>query len=436
VPLRSTGDARYERSPSPRDRGTGRLWTPAARTAGRPAERVVPSVAALRGSAGGPIGVTVVSRRNRRDPFEGFTDVQEIGSGAFATVYRAVDVASGSPVALKVLHTPDDRSFDDRVLQLEARALGAVSNHPHIVTLHRAVLRADGHPMLILELCETSLADRLVAAGPLPIRDAVGTAIKLAGALETAHRAGVLHRDLKPSNVLTTAYGEPVLADFGIAGLREASAGGSRQSGLTVHHAPPEVLLGSNATAASDVYGLASTVYEAIDGYPPFFVTRGEDPANVQRRIISDAPPRLEAPGTTPGLRDLLRRALAKDPADRPASALAFAQELRELERAAGWPLTPCRIDGLTDLPPLPPPSPPTSAPDRAAASSGLPSLDLPPLDAVDPVERRLAPRDGSRPRVLPGRQAPLLEPPRDPNADLPPPSGPRRNLPPPGDAG
>jgi eukaryotic-like serine/threonine-protein kinase len=99
------------------------------------------------------------------------------------------------------------------------------------VTLHRAVLRDDGYPMLVIELCGGSLADRLAASGPLPVAEAIAIAVKLAGALETAHRAGVLHRDLKPSNVLTTVYGEPVLADFGIAGLREATAGGSQLSG-------------------------------------------------------------------------------------------------------------------------------------------------------------------------------------------------------------
>jgi serine/threonine protein kinase len=368
-------------------------------------------------------------QRRRGGPFTGFTDVHEVGRGAFATVYRAVDRASGSPVALKVLHAADHRRVDAHALQLEARALGAVSDHPHIVTLHRAVLREDGDPMLVLELCDGSLADRVATTGPLGVREAIATAVKLAGALETAHRAGVLHRDLKPSNVLTTVYAEPVLADFGIAGLREATAGGSSQrSGRSVHHAAPEVLLGAPASAASDVYGLASTLYELLDGHAPFFVTAGEDAAEVQRRIISGTPPRLEAPGTSPALRELLRRALAKDPAARPSSALAFAQELRELERDAGWPLTPCRVDGLGDLPPLPRPRPavgttddldPTDLdPTRSGGAAdrthrGVPSLglDVPPLDQVTGVDRHLEPRPGpTGRRFLPTRDAPLYE--------------------------
>jgi serine/threonine protein kinase len=392
------------------------------RTDGRAGSGVTYPHRALRGSAGGAIGHSVASRRKRPDPFAGFTDVHEIGQGAFATVYRAVDASSGSPVALKVLHAADSRRFDEAILQLEAQALGAVSHHPHIVTLHRATLRADGYPMLVLELCEVSLVERLATAGPLPIHEAIGTAVKLAGGLETAHRAGVLHRDLKPSNVLITVYGEPVLADFGIAGLREATSGGSRLSGLTVHHASPEVLLGSSATAASDVYGLASTLYELLDGHAPFFVTLDEDPADVQRRIITDQPPRLEAPGATPALRDLLRRALAKDPAERPPSALAFAQELREIERIAGWPLTSCRVDGVTDLPPLPTRAQPAAVLGRAAATTGVPDLGLGarPLDDVAPVDRSLERPERDRHPFLPGRAAPLLDPPDEPAAGTP----------------
>lgn len=352
-------------------------------------------------------------RRRDEDPFEGFSDVHRIGEGAFATVYRAIDTASGSPVALKVLHGAGTR-YDDHLLRQEARALGAASDHPHIVTLHRAVLRADGYPMLVLELCGGSLADRLRTAGPLEVAEAIAIAVKLAGALESAHRAGVLHRDLKPSNVLTTVYGEPVLADFGIAGLREATSGGSQLSGLTVHHASPEVLLGSTASVASDIYGLASTLYELVDGHAPFFVTAGEDPADVQRRIITDLPPRLEAPGASPALRDLLRRALSKDPLERPPTALAVAQELREIERAAGRPPTPCRVDGLSEILPLPPRAERAALLGEAAATTGVPELGLEarPLDEVTPVDRTLERPDRTGPEVLPARQARLLPPP------------------------
>jgi serine/threonine protein kinase len=356
--------------------------------------------------------VTVLGRRRQRDPFAGFDEVVEVGRGAFATVYRATEVGTARPVAVKVLHGLAPAGPDLEALEMEARALGTVSEHPNIVTLHRTVLRADGQPMLVMELCTGSLADRLARTGPIPVREAVAIGVKLAGALESAHRAGVLHRDLKPSNVLLTAYGEPVLADFGIAGLHGTASGRSRLSGLTVHHAAPEVLLGSEATPPSDVYGLASVLHELLTGHPPFFVTDEEDAAAVQRRIIVDPPPRLAAPGATAPLRDLLRRAMDKDPGRRPASALELAQRLRALERDAGWPTTPCLIDGLDDLPPIAPEVDPPAGDDggRTAAETG-PRLGLSagPLGGGPAPGRRLAPVPGRRREALPGRDAPLL---------------------------
>jgi serine/threonine protein kinase len=354
----------------------------------------------------------VLGRRRQRDPFAGFDEVVEVGRGAFATVFRATEVGTARPVAVKVLHGQALSGPDLEALEVEARALGAVSEHPNIVTLHRTVLRSDGRPMLVMELCTGSLADRLARTGPIPVREAVAFGVKLAGALESAHRAGVLHRDLKPSNVLLTEYGEPVLADFGIAGLHGTASGRSRLSGLTVHHAAPEVLLGSEATPASDVYGLASILHELLTGHAPFFVTDEEDAAEVQRRIIVDPPPRLTAPGATAPLRDLLRRAMDKDPDQRPASALELAQRLRALERDAGWPTTPCRIDGFDDLPPLEAEADPSAGgrADRPAAETG-PSLGLSATQLGDgpAPERRLAPVQRRTREALPGRDAPLL---------------------------
>jgi serine/threonine protein kinase len=205
-----------------------------------------------------------------------------------------------------------------------------------------------------------------------------------------------------------TVYDEPVLAGFGIAGLRGTASERARLSGLTLHHAAPEVLLGSEATPASDVYGLASVLHELLTGHAPFFVTDEEDAAALQRRIIVDAPPRLAAPGATAPLRDLLRRAMHKDPARRTGSALELAQQLRALEQQAGWPITTCRVDGLDHLPP------PQQFGERAVTGSGVtgvPALGLParPLREVA-ADRRELPRPDPRDRgYLPGRDAPLL---------------------------
>jgi serine/threonine protein kinase len=305
-------------------------------------------------------------RRGKQDPFEGFRDVEPIGQGAFAQVYRATDEYTGQPVALKILNVEASKRLDTAAFDLEARALGTVNDHPNIVTLYRAVARPHHAPMLVMELCQGSLADELYRNGPLPVQQVVAIGVKLCGALETAHRAGILHRDLKPQNLLITRYGEPALADFGVAALRDAAAGSSSPlSGLTLLHAAPEVILGHQASPASDVYGLVSTLYELLGGHAPHFITADEDPAVVQRRVLNDPPPALQAPDVTRRLADLVTQALGKTPDGRPSSAKDLAQQLRLVERECGWSLTSCRIAGEGDLPipDAPPPPPPAPGP-------------------------------------------------------------------------
>jgi hypothetical protein len=359
-----------------------------------------------------------VFRRDDGDPFDGYTEVERIGGGTFATVHRGVDATTGQPVALKLLNVAAGARFDHEAFDREARALGTLGSHPNIVTLHRASIQTGGQPLLVLELCEGSLADRLASHGPLELREVVSIGVRLAGALETAHRAGILHRDLKPHNVLTTRYDEPALADFGVAELRDAVSGGTPSSGMTVLHAAPEVILGHPATPASDIYALVSTLYELLHGHAPHFVTAGEDPAVVQRRVLDDPAPPVRAPGATLAVRELFARCLDKDPVERPSSALALAQELRAVEDAAGWPRTPCRVEGLHDLPPLSarPTHPPMLG--RAAATTGLPPLNLgarpfrsvaPRTPAVDDAVAAATAADPARPLLAGRHVAPLL---------------------------
>ncbi len=289
------------------------------------------------------------SRAGRSEPrisFDGFEDITEIGGGAFASVYRAVEISTARPVALKLLNVASMHARLVEDFRAEVRILATVSSHPSIVTLYRTVATPDGRPVLVLELCRGSYAQRVRAAGPLVAAEVVSVGIKVAGALETAHRAGFLHRDMKPQNILVTQFGEPALADFGVATLQASAQATEGVFGFTTLHAPPEVLEGTPLSPATDVYGLASTLYQLLTGRAPFTAFEGEAPASVILRILHDPVAAVTSVDVPAAFSDLLASALAKDPLQRPASAQAMADALRSIEASSGWPLTPYLVWG------------------------------------------------------------------------------------------
>jgi serine/threonine-protein kinase PknK len=266
----------------------------------------------------------------------GYRDVAEIGGSPFATVYRAIEIDTGRPVALKILKLGPVQPAVVESSPEEIQALAKVSDHPNIVTLYRSLTTPDGRPALVLELCRESLAQQVGRSGVLTPRQITRTGIKIAGALETAHRRGLLHRDMKPQNLLVTQFGEPALADFGLAGWH-AQAATAGLFGYTTVHAAPEILEGNQLSPATDIYGLASTMYELLNGSAPFASFDNEAPASVILRIIRNPVPPLRGDDIPIGLADLLEAALAKDPHQRPASALDFADAMIAVESAAGW---------------------------------------------------------------------------------------------------
>jgi serine/threonine protein kinase len=284
------------------------------------------------------------------DNFDGFANVELMGSGSFADVYRALDISTNQNVALKVLHATVKELGSDSTFEMETRALGTLSAHPNIVTLYRTSVLRSGRPMLVLELCGGSLADQLNSTGPIHPSLVVKIGIQIAGALESAHRSGILHRDIKPQNILVSRYGAALLADFGVAEMKNASGHEYAVSGLSVLHAPPEILWDKDATARSDVYSLASTMYELLCARSPFFITDSENAAAVRLRVLNQPPPVLSVADMPPKLWDILSRALMKEPSQRHASALEFAHDLRALEILHGWPQTECIVDGVSQL--------------------------------------------------------------------------------------
>lgn len=275
---------------------------------------------------------------------EGIGPGTQIGRGGFGTVYRAEQVAMGREVAVKVL--PGIEASEQHRFEQECRATGLLSDHPHIVSVYGAGTTTSGRPWLAMQLCAGSMADRLATDGPLEWPEAVAATIKLAGALETAHRAGILHRDLKPANILVTTHGEPALADFGIARARGASETTSSSITGTVEHTAPEVLSGRKAGPGSDVYSLASTLFALISGSPPFRRDGDEGLAPLMMRVVSEGPPDLRPEGLPGDVADVLERGLAKDPKERFATAEDFGAALQSAEAALGIPLTAMQVHG------------------------------------------------------------------------------------------
>ena len=345
---------------------------------------------------------------------EGMTVVEMIGRGGFGAVYRVRDETHGREVAVKVLPALLDDSAR-RQFDRERRAMGVLSDHPGIGTVHTSGFTTHGEPYIAMQLMRGgSLADR-IAKGPMPVGEALSIGAAMADALQAAHEAGVLHLDVKPENILFTSHGEPKLVDFGIATLADDTRATSTIR-ATPAFAAPEVLEGQPATPAADVYSLGVTLYAAIAGQAPF---AGDSMLTVLRRIAVEPVPVIDRPDVPAPVVDLLHRAMDKSPAGRPASMAAFAAELRALQAnvdtvatddagpsetvtfAAGAPLVPTD-SGVVPPPPITPSggwTPPANPSGPVTPSGPVPPGAVPPGDGALPP---LAPPDGPPPGEVP----------------------------------
>jgi serine/threonine-protein kinase PknK len=304
----------------------------------------------------------------------GYRDLTPLGRGGYSEVYRAYQERFDRWVAVKVLtfSFADDRA--ERLFLRECQIAGRASTHPHVVTVYEAGLEMTGRPYIAMELCDGgSVADRLRAGGAFEVTEALRIAIALAGALESAHRAGVVHRDVKPGNVLLSRYGQPALGDFGLSVVAEHQGLTTGLDALSPYHAPPEVLEGVRPTHVSDVYSLASTTYTMLAGRPPHQLGPGEALTSLLARIVRAEVPPVGRPDVPRSLEAALRGALARDPAVRTPTALAFAQALQrtEAELRLG-PTHPVVLDP-PDAAPSPRPDPPPPCRPRPRTWGGHP---------------------------------------------------------------
>jgi Protein kinase domain len=343
---------------------------------------------------------------------DGFDELQPIGRGGFSYVFSARQRDFNRRVALKVLSFGLADERERRSFERECRAMGLVSQHPHIVTVFNAAFTATKQPCIVMELYSGgTYGERQQREGQLPVAAVLDVGVKIAGALQTAHDRGLLHRDIKPNNLFISEFGEPALGDFGISTLddeRSISGGG----GLTVHYAPPEVLEGSPATPISDVYSLGATLYTLLEGSRPFGPAPGarQSVGELARRIMLEDPPRAKRPDVSRSLAAVLAGAMAKRPGDRPGSAAELGQALQRVQGELGLSVTPLPLatappertgpppatrqgevsggpgsgsDAVVAPGPPPPPVPAPSARPPAVAEPAVPAaLRMRPVDA------------------------------------------------------
>ncbi|NNH75825.1 protein kinase [Nocardia uniformis] len=288
----------------------------------------------------------------------GFTGATEIGRGGFGVVYRCFQTALDREVAIKVL-TADLESENLERFVREQLAMGKLSGHPNIVSVFEVGSTATGRPYIVMPYHSHGSLDELIQQhGPLDWQEVLHIGVRIAGALETAHRRGLLHRDVKPANILLTEYGEPQLADFGIARL----AGGFETTAGTITGSPaytaPEVLQGQTPDATADIYGLASTLFCAATGHAVFERRSGEQLVAQFVRITKHRMPNLDDAGLPPDLTAAIERAMSRDRGERPATAAEFGAALREIQERHG--LSPDQMP--IPLPATDPHGPPSSA--------------------------------------------------------------------------
>jgi serine/threonine-protein kinase len=347
-----------------------------------------------------------------RDILSGqFQILQKIGSGGMGAVYKAAQPAMNRMVAVKILH-PKLANRKDLVSRFrrEARAMSHLT-HPNTVKVYLYGELEDGSLYIVMEYLEGKNLNQVVRKeGPLPVERAIPVLVQVCGALQEAHLQGIVHRDLKPENIFLSTNGGlkdyPKVLDFGLAKVteRELRPGSIMltQEGMvfgTPEFMSPEQAQGKVLDARSDIYSLATILYEVLTGKLPF---DAKTPMEYIQLHVTKPPIPLDAriPGKTfpPGLGDVLAHALEKKPENRYASASDFADALKQftpggkgftamMPRGAGEVIQRAQKDHAAALQ-ASKPAPPHKAP--PAKTVDMPALQNP---TVPQVPRHMAQR-------------------------------------------
>ncbi|MEU2740693.1 serine/threonine-protein kinase [Streptomyces sp. NPDC007095] len=304
--------------------------------------------------------------------------IEQIGRGGMGTVWRAEDEVLNREVAVKRLHvqrhlTDDELATLHERTRREARSAARIA-HPHVVVVHD-VVDDEGLPCIVMEYVpSTTLAALLTDGGAVPPAHAARIGLGMVAALRAAHAAGVLHRDVKPGNVLLGADGRVVLTDFGIAMATGTSTLTKTGEIIgSIDYIAPERMRGKKPGPAADLWALGATLYQSVEGRPPF---RKATAVETAYAIAVDPVDPMKQAGP---LEPLIEALLAKEPEERP-SAEEVERVLREVVSGVPTQLTPTR--------PVPAPAP---------MSTRTPAQSPPTATTVAPAREDAPPRARAR---------------------------------------
>lgn len=280
----------------------------------------------------------------------GYQYLRRLGQGASSTVFLYQHNESTTSIAVKVSSHPlYMNAAAAQSFAHEASCLARLPEHPCIARMYGYGISPNGHGYIMLEYAPNGTLQTRMEQRSITVSQTIDLGIKLAGALATAHHAGILHRDIKPRNILITTQGLPVLSDFGIA----ANFYDRAATGYSVPWAAPELLDGhSTGTQSCDVYSLAATLYALLSGASPFETCyRPQTERELRHLIINKPLPALNRDDVPADLELLLAKALSKSPDNRFPSALAFARALQHAQMSHNHRVTPVALNGTPAYP-------------------------------------------------------------------------------------
>jgi serine/threonine-protein kinase len=336
-----------------------------------------------------------------------FTVLNEIGRGSYGVVYAAHDPVLGREVAIKIIPLASEERYRTQLeanFLREAKSAGGMS-HPSIVTIYDAG-QTDALAYIAMErLHGQDLHEYLASGNRMSPRQAAAMMMRVADAIHYANKRGLVHRDIKPSNIFLSRDLKPKLLDFGtaLAPVTEAAPKGTRQLVGTPNYMSPEQAKGESLDARSDIFSLGTILYELLAGRRAF---DGRTVDETLDRVIDGEPKPVEKirPETPPALAQIVRKAMALDPADRYQKASELRNALAEFVDGS----RPASVDGAAKAP-APTATP---APSRGPLLFGLALIALLGVGGIALFTQQRAPAPAAQDSATPVPIVPPMAPP------------------------